>query len=325
MNRGDLESAAHLRSDASGSPATLRLAGDVGPVLRSTCVWEPWRTGDKAGMIRAIDVSAKGWRFGLGAGAFGKPPERAVQRLGEFVLIEGASWWTPAAAPTSSRSEPEGMPILTPFLFQWDHMMSAVATLRSDQPVPLALWYEYLLHRLAEKGICRTATIVVEIIADMPARLITDKHLVRAPLHEFRPRDQQLITDAEHLDTYFLRNTAARASGDDTWCTAIMVGVAVEPAGATAAWGQDFVQRGFYAMPGATASAIMHHTHALVTTQLPAPQTGDRLDNMAGQIGKVTEQWASGARSVQAIHIESNTLLYRADARIGVVGAIALD
>jgi hypothetical protein len=309
-----------------GPPATLRLSGDVGPVLESTCVWAPGQAGT-AGAIRPVDVSAQGLPFGLGAGAFGSPPERAVQRIGEFVLIEGASWWTPAAAPTVSRSEPRGMPVLTPFLFQWDHMTSAVAELRSADPVPLAHWYEYLLRRLAELGACGSGTIVVEIIADLPARLINDKHLVRAPLREFRPPDEQLITDGAHLDEYFLRNAAARASGDDTWCTAIMVGVAVQPAAAAAAWGPGFVQRGFYAMPGlASSSPVMHHTHALVTTQLPGPQPlQNRLGGLAERVAAVTDEWAAGERAVQVIHVESDTLLHRADVRIGVVGAITSD
>jgi hypothetical protein len=321
-----IESATALHGSAAGPLTTLRLSGDVGPVLESTCVWAPGQTG-MAGAILLVDVSATGLPFGLGAGAFGTPPERAVQRIGEFVLIEGASWWTPAAVPTLSRSEPRGEPILTPFLFQWDHMRSAVAELQSADPVPLADWYKYLLRRLAELGACGAGTITVEIIADLPARLINDKHLIRAPLRQFRPPDQQLITDGSNLDEYFLRNAAARASGDDTWCTAIMVGVAVEPAHAAAAWGPDFVQRGFYTMPGITNGApVLHHTHALVTTQLPGPRPREnRLGNVAERVAAVTDEWAAGERAVQVIHVESDTLLHRADVRIGVVGAITFD
>lgn len=316
-----------LRTDPAGRPATLRLSGTVGPVLESTCVWAPGQPGGGTGAIRAVDVAADGLRFGLGAGAFGTPPEQAIQRLGEYVLVDGTSWWTPAATPTQSRPEPPGVPVLTPFLLRWDQMATAVATLRSGRPVPLARWYEYLIARLTGLGHCPAGTIVAEIIADMPASQITDKHLVRPPLRQNRPPGPGLITDEAHLDEYFLRNAAARASGPGAWCTAIMAGVAVHPAAAAAAWGSEFVQHGFYITPGtASRAAVLQHTHGLVTAQLAEPSDGDdRLAGLAGLLAGLAAGWADGTRAVQAIHVESDTLLYRAEARIGVVGTITTD
>jgi hypothetical protein len=320
-------SATRLDSNLTSAPTALRLTGDVGPVLRSTCAWVPEQSGTAAGNIRAIDVFPEIPCSGLGVSAFGSPPERAVQRLGEFVMIEGASWWTPAMVPTQSRAEPPGTLILTPFLVYWDHMVSASAALRSSSPVPLVHWYEYLLQQLAYRGICETGVIAVRIIANMPARLIADKHLVRAPLREAQPRDGQLITDNKHLDEYFLTNAAARAHGDDTWCTVIMVGVAVDPAAAGDVRKREFIQRGFYTMPGAVrTSAIMHHTHALVTRQVPAPGAGgEEAGDVAGRLRHITREWVAGARTVQVVHIENDTLLHHADACIGTISTMDMD
>lgn len=323
----EIENATHIDVHAAESLTTVQLAGSVAPVLQSTCVWAPGLSSDVAGLIRTVDVSESGLPFGLGAGAFGAPPEQAVKQLGEYVLIEGSSWWTPAAERTSSRVEGPKTPLLTPFLFLWDHMMSATGELRSRSAVPLVHWYEYLLRRLVELGICSTGAIAVEVIADMPARLIVSKHLSRPPLRENQPPDQRLITDGTHLDAYFLRNGVAYAHGDDTWCTAMMVGIALDPASAAATWGHEFVQRGFYLTPGvATTSPVIHHTHALVTAQLPAAQApGEGQTGTAERLSRVNAEFAAGSRAVQAIHIESDTLLFHADVRVGVVGAIEMD
>lgn len=320
-------SATNLHSAADAAPAGLWLAGGVEPVLQSTCEWAPGGSSGATGVIRTVDLSTDGLRFGLGAGAFGTPPERAIQSLGEYLLVEGRSWWTPAAAPTLSRSEPPDSVLLTPFLLRWDHIRSAGATLRSPRPVPLARWYGYLLHRLAGLGMCRTGIIAVEIVADVPAGLIADKHLIRAPLRELRPRDGQLIIAEKHLDEYFLCDVVARAHGDDMWCTAVMAGVVAAPALMTAAWADEFLRRSFYVMPDAVGtSAVAHHTHALVMPRLPAAKAGgDQAGTHGERLRPVPLERASGTRPVQAVHIEDDTFLLHADARIGVVDAVTMD
>ncbi len=307
-----------------GALTRLRLLGDVGPVLKSTCVWEPGHSR-AAGQIRAVDLAEKD-KFGLGAAAFGAPPEHAVRQMGECVLIEGKPWWTPAAMRTSSRSESAGLPLHTPFLLQWDEMASAVATMRSADALRLDQWYEYLLRRLAELGVGQTGAIAVQTMASMPARMITDKHLARAPLTENRPRDHRLIVDERHLDTYFLRNAAVRAYGRDTWCVVIMLGVVIDPAAAAATWGQEFVQRGFYCTPGiARESGIIHHTHALVAAWPSQEPADGRPADTAERISYVTAELAAGRPGSLATHIEDDTLLRHAQARIGVVGAVVMD
>jgi hypothetical protein len=307
-----------------GALTELRLVGDVSPVLKSTCVWAPG--GPRAaGVIRAVEVAGKA-KFGLGAAAFGTPPEHAVRHMGECVLIDGKPWWTPAALQTSSRCESPSLPLHTPFMFQWDSMTAAVATLRSADALRLDQWYEYLLRRLAELGVGETGAIAVQTIASMPARTISDKHLTRAPLSENRPRDRKLIVDEGHLDTYFLRNAAIRAYGRDTWCIASMLGVAINPAVAAAAFGPEFVQRGFYLTPGvAKESAIIHHTHALVAAWPGQELPGGGPVGTAERIGYITDELAAWGPGSLATHIESDTLLSHAQARIGIIGAVVMD
>lgn len=309
---------------ASGALTRLWLFGDVSPVLNSTCEWAPDRA-PVAGMIRALDVQGKA-EFGLGAAAFGTPPEHAVRQMGECVLIEGRPWWTPAAMRTASRCESSGLPLHTPFLFQWDSMTSAVATLRSADAVRLDQWYEHLMRRVAGLGVGEVGAIAVQTIATMPARMISDKHLVRAPLTENRPSDRKLIVDEQHLDTYFLRNAAIRAYGSDAWCVMIMLGVAIDPTAAEAAWGSDFIRRGFYLTPGvARESTIIHHTHALVAAW-PSPEPpGGGLADTAERIKYITDELAACAPDSLATHIENDTLLSHAEARIGVVGTVVMD
>lgn len=299
-------------------PTTLRLTGDVGPVLKSTCVWSPKGIGGEPGAVRAVGIADDGLPFGLGAAAFGASPAQAVQQIGEYVLVDGRSWWTPAARPISSRYEPPGSPALTPFLFQWDDMTSAVARLESPSPIPLIRWYEHLLQQLTELGACRTGMIAVEIVADTPARLIVDKQLARAPLREHRPPDKRLITDEAHLDEFFVLNGASRTYAGGSWCTVVMVGVAANPERAAATWGDDVIERAFYTMPGISKSAtVIHHTHALVTAQLHPGVAKERFTS-------ATDVLATGAQMVQATHIENDTRLYKADARVGAIGEIQI-
>lgn len=309
---------------ASDALTKLRLVGDVSPVLKSTCVWAP--DGPRvAGFIRAVEAQGKA-KFGLGAAAFGTPPERAVRHIGECVLIDGKPWWTPAALQTSSRCESPSLPLHTPFLFQWDSMTSAMATLRSADALRLDQWYEHLLRRLAELGVGKTGAIAVQTIASMPARMISDKHLTRAPLSENRPRDRRLIIDPRHLDTYFLRNAAIRAYGRDTWCIVSMLGVAIDPAVAVAAFGPEFVQRGFYVTPGvARESAIIHHTHALVAVWPSQELPGGRPADTAERIRYITDELAAWGPESLATHIENDTLLTHAQARIGMISAVVMD
>lgn len=309
---------------ASGALTRLRLFGDVSPVLTSTCEWAPDRV-PASGMIRALEVQGKA-EFGLGAAAFGTPPEHAVRQMGECVLIEGRPWWTPAAMQTASRCESSGLPLHTPFLFQWDSMASAVATLRSADAVRVDQWYEYLLRRVAELGVGEVGAIAVQTVASMPARMISDKHLARAPLTENRPRDHKLIVDEPHLDTYFLRNAAIRAYGRDAWCVVIMLGVAIDPTAAQAMWGSEFVRRGFYLTPGvAKESAIIHHTHALVAAWPSQELPGGGLADTAERIRYITEELAAWGPESLATHIENDTLLSHAVARIGMIGAVVMD
>src|SRR6266487_3963356 len=91
-----------MRSDKT--PTTLRVVGDVGSVLRASCIWEPATSGSpQRGNISTIRLPDARMRFGLGAVAFDPSPELAIQRLGECALIEGIPWWIPAERPSTSR------------------------------------------------------------------------------------------------------------------------------------------------------------------------------------------------------------------------------
>jgi hypothetical protein len=308
----------HLQVHPGAAPTALRLAGGVGPVLESTCVWGDGPAADGGvGVIRAIDASRDRLPFGLGAAAFGDVPEQAVRWLGEYLLVDGASWWTPAADPSTSRYEAPTAAVLTPFLFRWDGMRTATASLESPTPVPLIYWYEYLLRELVAGGACPSGAIALKVVADVPARLIVDKQLSRAPLLAHRPADGRLITDESHLDQYFVRNAAARAY--QAWCTVVMVGIAMDPASVVAMWGPEVIERGFYTTPGVSAAAeVIQHTHALVTAALPG--VPGRRHAGAGLDGLLT-----GAVAAHATHIENDTMLYRAEAHIGAVSRIDLD
>ncbi|HEX5996818.1 MAG TPA: hypothetical protein VFY84_16885 [Jiangellales bacterium] len=319
MAAPDLAAVTQLRLIDGGPPTALRLTGDVGPVLESTCVWDPHETGDRSGAVRAVDLLEDRHRYGLGAAAFGAPPERAVHQLGEYVLVDSRSWWTPAARPASSRQEPRDAVVLTPFLIEWDRMTTATARLDSPTTVPLVHWYDHLVRRLIELGRCRTGIVVVEILAETEARLVTDKHLAVAPLRENRPADRRLITDDPHLDRHFVRNGAAAAFGDAR-CAVVMVGVVAHPALALAIYGPELVGRAFYATPGISASAgVVQHTHAVVAVLGPAVRWPV---NVADEFGDPTGDLDPAG--VLVTHIENDTRLFRAAARIGVVDTIEM-
>lgn len=187
------------------APTTLRVIGDVRVVLRASCSWKlSPSAGAEAGSIAAIRLPDGCMRFGLGAAAFGPFPELAVQRLGECVLLEGVPWWTPAERMSASRREDKGAELLTPFLIEWDTMNSAWGWLDSASTLSLLKWYEGLL---SHPVIGRTGAIAVEIVAQIPAGMIVDKYMCRAPLaHNNTLARGQLITDPDLIDVYFLRN-----------------------------------------------------------------------------------------------------------------------
>lgn len=287
--------ATDLVVNPGGPGTTLRLVGDVGPVLRSECVWRPG-VATQTGDIVTVDPAAESLPFGLGAAAFGQPPEDAVQRLGEYVLIAAESWWAPAGATGGSVLEDPGEPMLTPFVIRWDLLESARATLTSAEPIRLVHWYDHVMRELVARGACTTGVLAVELTTTGRAGRIVDKQLSRPPLQSNRPDDRGLITDARHLDAYFRRNAVAHAYGVDTECTVIMVGVVVDPTIANSAWEPEIIRRSFYTTPGLTSSAkAIHHTHALAQ--------------------------AAGAPNV-VTHIENDTLITSAELRIGAVAAI---
>jgi hypothetical protein len=321
-----IDTATQLDLHPDGGPTTLKVLGDVGPVLLGTCAWAPQAPDEQPGAIRAVDMSRDGLSFGLGSAAFGQPPEHAVRELGEYVLVDRYSWWTPAVQRTTSRLEAAKTPALTPFMILWDRMATAAATLRMATPVPVVQWYEHLMRALTALGACRTGTMTVELIADLPASHIVDKRLRRAPLRQYRPQDGRLITDGTNLDTFFLRDAASGAHGADDWCTVVMEGLVVDPAVAQATWGAEFVRRGFYRTPGVIASAtVIHHTHALVAARLPAPDPPTPAGAVARQrFESVATELSTGSHAVLATHIENDTLIHEAVARIGVVGHLEL-
>lgn len=315
-----LDSVTRLELNSAAPPTTLGLVGDVEPVLLSTCFWAPEPASDRAGAIRAIDVSNDSLCYGLGAAAFGLPPERAVQELGEYVLVDRHSWWTPAARSASSRLETAQAPVLTPFMIRWDNMGTATATLNSTEPIPIVQWYEHLMRSLTAAGACRTGTMTVEVVADVPARQVVDKRLMRAPLQEHRPADRKPITDESNLDAYFLRNAVTNAYRPDELCTMLMMGVVVDPVVAQATWGPDVIRRGFYPTPGVVAtSSVIHHTHGLVTVRIPPNTAGASLSSPDGRFAWTARQLSTSASPVLATHLKNDTLIHEAIARVGVV------
>lgn len=310
---------------------TLHIIGSVEDVLRSTCSWNPGAPTD-AGHIYEVAVPDGAMRFGLGAGAFGVPADDAVELLGECALLEGKPCWTPATPDATARAEPHNSSLLTPFLFEWDELDSVWAWRESTTGIALDQWYEYLLSYLEEAGVCETGAIAIEIVAHVPAHQIVDKRLRRAPLVKNRPVDGQLITHASHIDEFFLRN-AVRAGMSklavplDTTCLVIMVGVAIHPAMVARRWGPDTIalRRGFYATPGITSrAAAIHHTHALVVLNSWPTTTDQELLRRSPEVNvseaaQLMTEWAVKQDTMHLVHLENDTEVHRAIARIGII------
>lgn len=308
------------------TPATLRMVGDVGYVLRALCAWKSATSaGSKAGNIAAISLPDRQMRFGLGAAAFGPSPEQAIQRLGECALIDGVSWWTPAEKSSTSRSEVGASEMLTPFLIAWDALDSAWAFLDSSSSLPLVKWYEHILEH---PGIRKTGAIAVEVVAQIPAGMIADKYMYRAPLAASNTLSKgQVITDPDLIDVYFSRNTIRRAVPPDTLCTLLMVGVVIDPLVVTTTWGDGVRQRGFYATPGISSHAnVIHHTHAAVVLDSRRfdGHLQDSSQSIEDKIALVAQELVAGTHEISVVHVESDTRLTQAVARIGIIENIEI-
>jgi hypothetical protein len=308
------------------APTTLSIIGDVGSILRATCRWQSSGPASaQTGNISRINLREQRIHFGLGAAAFGSPPEQAVQRLGESAIIDSLPWWTPAEKPSTSRCEDGQAKMLTPFLIGWDILESASASLDSSEDLPLIMWYEQLLHHAALR---KTGAIAVEVVARIPARNIVDKYIYCAPLAQSTTlRGGQLITDPDLIDAYFLRNSVRYLVPPDTVCLLVMVGVVVDPVAVAAHWGGDILQRGFYTTPGIVSQAtVIHHTHAAVILD-PDPvdhHLCSSAQSIEHETVQATQELASGTHKVSLVHIESDTRLRRAVARIGVIENIEI-
>lgn len=312
-----------LQGNAS---TTLSIIGDVGSILRAACRWQPTSPASaQLGTISRVNLREQGIHFGLGAAAFGSSPEQAVKLLGEYAVIDNVSWWTPAEKPSTSRCEDGQAEMLTPFLIGWDILDSASAFLDSPEDLPLIVWYEQLMNH---SSLRRTGAIAVEVVARVPARNIVDKYMCCAPLAQNAAlREGQLITDPDLIDSYFLRNSVSTLVPPDTACILIMVGVVVDPVVVAAHWGGDILQRGFYTTPGIISrAAVIHHTHAAAV--LDSSPTDLYAHSSAQSIGdetiRITQKLASGIHRVSLVHIESDTRLSQAVARIGVIEKIEI-
>jgi len=302
-----------------GAATTLQIIGDIRHVLRSACADRPSRAAySDVGMIYALPQPCGTTHFALGGGAFGDPASLALQQLGEYALIEGRPWWTPARVPTDSRREAAGARMLTPFLIQWDRVGSAWASLNAAAPTSLLDWYDELLH---DPHLDRTGAIAVEIFARTFASLIVDKHLRRAPLIRMdRVDSDHLITDPDLIDIYFQRNAVQRSLSADTVCDVVMVGVALDPDRLARAPG-DVLRRGFYITPGVSVRArTIHHTHAVVLpgSRLPMEELIE-LGAPERELAAVADAMLAGARETYLVHLESDTRLSKAVARIGII------
>lgn len=312
-----------LQGNAS---TTLSIIGDVGSILRAACRWQPASPASaQPGSVSRINVREQGIRFGLGAAAFGSFPEQAVQLLGESAVIDNLSWWTPAAKPSISRCEDEQTEMLTPFLIGWDILDSASASLDSSEDLPLIRWYEQLMNH---PSLRKTGAIAVEVVARIPARNIVDKYMCSAPLaRNAALREGQLITDPDLIDSYFLRNSVRAAVPPETVCTLVMVGVVVDPIVVAARWGGEILQRGFYTTPGIVSQAtVIQHTHAAVILDSgPLDTYACRsVQSIEYEMAQVTQNLASGMQNVSLVHIENDTRLSQAVARIGVIESIEI-
>lgn len=305
-------------------PTTLSILGDVGTILRASCVWKsPTSEGSQAGNIAAIGLPDERLRFGLGAAAFGQSPELAIQKLGECALIEGIPWWTSAEQPGTSQREEGTAEMLTPFLFAWDGLDSAWASLTSSCSLPLVEWYEQLMEHPA---IRKTGAIAIEVVAQVPAEAIVDKYMCYAPLAQTNTlRAGQLITDLDLIDTYFLRDTIRHTVPLDTICTLVMVGIVVDPIVVAAKWGNNILERGFYVTPGIGSHAnVIHHTHAAVILDSCSMYTNhyNAATSIDTEISMTAQELTSVPHKVAVVHIENDTRLRQAIARIGIIETI---
>ncbi len=310
----------------SNIPTTLMLFGDVGAVLHAECSWKPASPAfSQTGNVALIKLQEQRIRFGLGAAAFGPSPEHAIQRLGECGVVDSIPWWTPAEKPSTSRCEMGEAEMLTPFLIAWDTLDSALALLDSPMDLPLVKWYEQILEH---PSIRKTGAIAVEVVARIPAGIIVDKYMYRAPLAQTNELHKgQMITDPDLIDAYFLRNSVRGSVSLDTVCTVVMVGVVIDPIVVAATWGDDVLRRGFYATPGIIAQAnVIHHTHAAVIfdSSLMDGNSHNPLRSIDDDMALAARELASGTRKVSLVHIESDTRLHRAAARIGIIENIEL-
>ncbi|HJT55918.1 MAG TPA: hypothetical protein VJ761_05450 [Ktedonobacteraceae bacterium] len=302
-------------------PTTLRIVGDVSSVLHASCFWESNNSsGSKIGKISAIRLPNERIRFGLGASAFGPYPTQAIQQLGECALIDGIPWWTTAEKPRVSRCEAEKSEMLTPFLVAWNTLDSAWAFLDSSTGFPLVKWYEQLFQHPV---IRKTGVIAIQVIAQIPAGKIVDKYMSRAPLASTNKlHNNQTIVDPDLIDKYFVRNTIRNEVPPDTICTLVMVGIVIDPKAIAAAWGDDVLRRGFYNTPGITVEAdVIQHTHAAVMLDsypIPDHILGSS-QSINDDIALITKEMASRTHQVSLVHIESDTFLSKAIARIGII------
>ncbi len=306
------------------APTTLRIRGDVGSILRATCTWKSAsHPNSESGNISTQVLPDPQIRFGLGASAFGSPPVVAIQQLGESLLIDGIPWWTPAEKPMTSHCECGQTEMLTPFLITWDKLDSAWASLDSSSSLPLVNWYESLLEHPSLK---KNGAITVEIVTQVPTKQVVDKYMCRAPLAQNNNLSNgQLITDPDLIDTYFQRNAIRRTVPTDMLCTMVMIGVVIDPVTFTARWGNGILQRGFYVTPGMKSHAkVIQHTHAAV---IPNSRPIDRilqlpLQSIDSEIAAITQETLQGKHRVYITHIENDTRLSQAIARVGIVNNI---
>lgn len=311
-----------MRPDAR--PTTLRMIGDVGCVLRASCIWNPFPlVGSEKGNISAIRLPDEDLHFGLGAAAFGQSPELAIQRLGESALIAGIPWWTPAEKPGVSYQEGKASEMLTPFFIAWDRLDTAWASLDFSSGISLIEWYEHILNH---PGIRKSGAMAIEVLAQVPAKEIVDKYMCRAPLTQNNtlPRDR-LITDPDLIDLYFVRNAICHAVPMDTVCTLVMVGVVVDPVVVASTWGDEVLRRGFYVTPGISSHAnVIQHTHATVILDSWPVDVHASLSSIEEEFALIDHGLALGRHTFSVVHIENDTRLSQAMARIGIIEKIEI-
>ncbi len=96
----------------------------------------------------------------------------------------------------------------------------------------------------------------------------------------------------------------------------------VDPAIVAATWGDDILRRSFYATPGISSSAkVIHHTHTVVVLGSSPihEELHEPLASIDDKVTLITQGLAAERQRVYAVHIESDTRLSRAVARIGII------